>query len=54
MCGVIAGASIAVPAITIAAGVAKIDGASQTTLPVNSILEIYGTQTPEQLGYDGT
>jgi len=54
MGGVIVGASIAVPAITVAAGIGKIDGASQTTLPVNSTLEIYGTETPEALGYDGS
>jgi len=54
MCGVIAGASIAVPVITVAAGIAKIDGTNQITLPVDSELVIYGTSTPANLGYEGT
>jgi len=54
MGGVIAGAAIAVPAITVAAGIGKIDGANQITLPVNSTLEIFGASTPESLGYEGT
>jgi len=54
--GVIAGTSIAVPAITIAAGVGKIDPNQidySNQFSVGQTVEIYGTDKPWETGYGG-